>query len=113
MVHYLQQEFRVQARGRSARSSFVLQARDEKIGLILVIILRGTAREEFNEFDESKEFKETNALLFRREQIGPIWESDCGRSTIELLQLRELLELLLIRSPCLKPAAEGEPCLAS
>jgi hypothetical protein len=73
MVHYLQQEFRVRARGRGRESSFVLQARDEKIGLILVIISTGTARVEFKEFQkfkEFKEFKEADALLLIREGLG-------------------------------------------
>jgi hypothetical protein len=64
MVHYLQQEISRPSQRSSREVVLVLQARDEKIGLILVIILRGTAREEFKEFDESKEFKETNRSFF-------------------------------------------------
>jgi hypothetical protein len=82
----------------------------------LVIILRGWPREEFKELQK---FKETNRLLFSSERIVPVSEPDCRRfilGLLELLQLLELLELLeylLIRGPCVKPATEGEPCLAS
>jgi hypothetical protein len=100
----------------------------------LVIILRGTARVEFKEFQkfqkfkefkEFEEFEEADALLLIREDLG----SECNQSAaepgdrfvdevlspriLELLQLLELLELLLIRAPGLKPATEGEACLAS
>jgi hypothetical protein len=79
----------------------------------LVIILRGRPREEFKELQKFKEFKETNRLLFSSERTVPVSEPDCRRFILGLLGLLELLEYLLIRGPCLKPATEGEPCLAS
>ena len=80
---------------------YSLDKRDEKIGAILVIILRGTQRKEFKE--------EEDGLLLRREQLGLVCEPDGRRAILELLQL---LELLFICAPCMKPATEREPGLA-
>ena len=92
---------------------------DEEIAPILAIILRGTARDEFKELQK---FKEADALLLIREDLGS--ESDQTADEpgdwflVEMLiccilELLQLLELLFICGLRLKPATKSQACLAS